>query len=121
MKLGWISCNSAISSRINPGDINQLKIGQAIRIRFSAFAQADAPKARGSLFDISTDALKDERTGESYFKTRVKLNDQQSDEVAALDLAPGMPADLFVNKGERTVIAYLAQPVSERLARTFIE
>jgi hypothetical protein len=40
---------------------------------------------------------------------------------AALNLVPGQPADLFVNTGERAVIAYLAQPVSEGLARTFIE
>ncbi|MCA0907342.1 CHRD domain-containing protein [Ruegeria marisrubri] len=116
-----IGCNSAISARINPGDINKLKIGQAIRIRLSAFAQADASKARGSLFDITADALKDERTGQSYFKTWVKLNDQQSDEMAALDLVPGQPEDLFVNTGERAVIAYLAQPVSEGLASTFIK
>ena len=29
--------------------------------------------------------------------------------------------ELIVNTGERTVVAYLAQPVSERMARTFIE
>lgn len=32
-----IGCNSAISARINPGDINQLKIGKATRIRFVGF------------------------------------------------------------------------------------
>ncbi len=116
-----IGCNSAISGRIRLGDVNKLKMGQATRIRLPAFAPADVPEARGSLFDISTDAFKDERTGESYYKTRVKLNDQQSDEVAALDSVPGQPADLFVNTSERAMIAYLAQPVSEGLARTFIE
>lgn len=116
-----IGCNSAISGRIRLGDVNKLKIGQATRIRLSAFAQADVSEARGSIFNISADALEDERTGECNFKTRVKLNDRQSDEVAALDLVPRMPADLFVNTSERAVIAYLAQPVSERLARTFFE
>ncbi|WP_298849272.1 HlyD family type I secretion periplasmic adaptor subunit [uncultured Ruegeria sp.] len=110
-----------VEARVKPGDIDKLKIGQATRIRLSAFAQADVPEALGAIFDISADALEDERTGEAYYKARVKLDEQQSEEVAALDLVPGMPADLFVSTGERAVIAYLAQPVSERLARTFIE
>ncbi|WP_171230392.1 CHRD domain-containing protein [Ruegeria sp. HKCCA4008] len=45
-----IGCNSAISRRINPGDINKLKIGQATRIRLLAFAQANVPEFRGSIF-----------------------------------------------------------------------
>ncbi|WP_050603842.1 HlyD family type I secretion periplasmic adaptor subunit [Ruegeria sp. 6PALISEP08] len=110
-----------VEARVKPGDIDKLKIGQATRIRLSAFAQADVPEAQGAIFDISADALEDERTGEAYYEARVKLDEQQSEEVAALELVPGMPADLFVTTGERSVIAYLAQPVSERLARTFIE
>ncbi|NOD34386.1 MULTISPECIES: HlyD family type I secretion periplasmic adaptor subunit [unclassified Ruegeria] len=110
-----------VEARVKPGDIDKLKVGQAARIRMSAFAQADVPEAQGAIFDISADALEDERTGEAYYKARVKLDDQQSDEVAALDLVPGMPADLFVTTGERAVIAFLAQPISDRLARTFIE
>jgi len=54
-------------------------------------------------------------------KARVKLNDQQSGEAADLKLDPGRPADLFVNTGERAVIAYLAQPVSDSLTGAFIE
>ncbi|NOD98033.1 CHRD domain-containing protein [Ruegeria sp. HKCCD6228] len=48
-----IGCNSAISGRINPGDINKLKIGQATRIRLLAFSQANVPEFRGSIFYLS--------------------------------------------------------------------
>lgn len=110
-----------VEARIKTGDIDKLRIGQPTRIRLSAFAQADVPEANGQIFDISADALEDERTGEPYYKARVKLDNQQPDAVAALDLVPGMPADLFVNTGERAVITYLAQPISDRLARTFVD
>ncbi|NVO56282.1 HlyD family type I secretion periplasmic adaptor subunit [Rhodobacteraceae bacterium B1Z28] len=110
-----------VEARIKTGDIDKLRVGQATRIRLSAFAQADVPEASGQIFDISADALEDERTGEAYFKARVKLDAEQPDAVTALELVPGMPADLFVNTGERAVIAYLAQPISDRLAKTFIE
>ncbi len=110
-----------VEARVKTGDIDKLRIGQSTRIRLSAFAQADVPEASGKIFDISADALEDERTGEPYYKARVKLDAQQPEAVAALNLVPGMPADLFVNTGERAVIAYLSQPISDRLAKTFIE
>lgn len=73
------------------------------------------------LLDISADSLEDDRTGQFYYLARIKLDQSQTDVIAALDLVPGMPADIFVNTGERTALSYLAQPLSERLARTFIE
>ena len=110
-----------VEARVQTGDIDKLRIGQRTRIRLSAFAQADVPEASGQIFDISADALEDERTGEAYYKARVKLDADQPGDVTALELVPGMPADLFVNTGERAVISYLSQPISDRLARTFIE
>ncbi|WP_282119431.1 HlyD family type I secretion periplasmic adaptor subunit [Ruegeria atlantica] len=110
-----------VEARIKTADIDKLQIGQATRIRLSAFTQTDVPEASGRIFDISADALEDDRTGEPYYKARVKLDADQPTEVAALDLLPGMPADLFVKTGERAVISYLSQPISDRLAKTFIE
>lgn len=113
--------NLIVEARISTSDIDKLRIGQSTRIRLSAFADSEVPEATGKIMDISADALEDERTGEAFYTARVRLDAEQPQEVAALDLLPGMPADLFVRTGERTAFAYLAQPISERLARTFIE
>ncbi|MGC3939018.1 HlyD family type I secretion periplasmic adaptor subunit [Roseobacter sp. EG26] len=110
-----------VEARINTADIEKLKVGQSTRVRLSAFDQGDIPEATGQIFDISADSLEDDRTGESYFIARVKLNADQPKAIADLELLPGMPADLFVNTGERTAISYLTQPLSDRIARTFIE
>ncbi|WP_299153786.1 HlyD family type I secretion periplasmic adaptor subunit [uncultured Tateyamaria sp.] len=110
-----------IEARVNTADIEKLHVGQSSRVRLSAFDQGDVPEANGTIIDISADSLEDERTGQYYYVARVKLDTEQSADVAALDLVPGMPADLFVNTGERTALSYLTQPLSDRLARTFIE
>lgn len=110
-----------VEARVNTADIEKLYIGQSSRVRLSAFDQSDVPEADGRIIDISADSLEDDRTGQFYYVARVKLDEEQSDQIAALDLVPGMPADLFVNTGERTALSYLAKPLSERLARTFIE
>lgn len=110
-----------VEARVNTADIDKLYIGQSTRVRLSAFDQGDVPEAEGRIIGISADSLEDERTGDHYYTARVELDEIQPQEVAALDLVPGMPADLFVNTGERTALSYLTQPLSERLARTFIE
>ncbi|WP_300057116.1 HlyD family type I secretion periplasmic adaptor subunit [uncultured Roseobacter sp.] len=110
-----------VEARVNTADIEKLHVGQSSRVRLSAFDQGDVPEAGGTIVDISADSLEDARTGQFYYVARVKLDAEQTAEVAALDLVPGMPADLFVNTGERTALSYLTQPLSDRLARTFIE
>ena len=110
-----------VEARVNTADIEKLYVGQSTRVRLSAFDQGDVPEAEGRIVDISADSLEDERTGQFYYLAMVELDEEQPQEVAGLDLVAGMPADLFVNTGERTALSYLAQPLSERLARTFIE
>lgn len=110
-----------VEARVNTTDIEKLYVGQSSRVRLSAFDQGDVPEANGRIIDISADSLEDERTGDFYYIARVRLDTEQTEQIAELELVPGMPADLFVNTGERTALSYLAQPLSERLARTFIE
>lgn len=110
-----------VEARVNTADIEKLFVGQSSRVRLSSFDQGDVPEATGRIVNISADSLEDPRTGQFYYLAHVKLDQTQTDQIAALDLVPGMPADLFVNTGERTALSYLAQPLSDRLARTFIE
>ena len=110
-----------VEARVNIADIDKLHIGQLSRVRLSAFDQGDVPEANGRIIDISADSLEDDRTGQFHYLARIRLDQTQTDDIAALELVPGMPADIINNTGERTALSYLAQPLSERLARTFIE
>ena len=110
-----------VEARVNTADIEKLYIGQSSRVRLSAFELGDVPEATGRIIDISADSFEDERTGKDYYVARVALDQTQTGEVSALELVPGMPADLFVNTGKRTALSFLTQPIQDRLARTFIE
>ena len=110
-----------VEARVNTSDIEKLFVGQSSRIRLTAFDQGDVPEANGRIIDITADSIEDERTGQPYYVARVRLDTDQPAQVASLDLVPGMPADVFVNTGERTALSYLTQPLSDRLARTFVE
>lgn len=110
-----------LEARVGTGDVDSLRIGQATRIRLSAFEQGDIPEATGQIITISADSLEDDRTGEPYFLARIALDETQPAAVAALDLLPGMPADLFIGTGERTALNYLVRPLTDRLAKAFVE
>ena len=113
--------NLVVEARVNTAHVEKLYIGQPSRIRLTGFNQSEVPEAEGTIVNISADSLEDERTGERYYLARVRLNDTQNERVTDLDLVPGMPADLFVTTGERTALSFLMRPLSDRLARTFIE
>ncbi|WP_421979220.1 HlyD family type I secretion periplasmic adaptor subunit [Roseibium sp.] len=110
-----------VEARINTSDIEKLWIGQPSRVRLSGFDLEEVPEANGKVYDVSADAVTDEKTGNAFYVAKVRLDAQQPSGVAGLDLVPGMPADLFITTGERTVLSYLAQPLSNRLVRTFTE
>lgn len=110
-----------LEAKVDVADIDKLQIGQASRIRLTGFDQNKVPEAKGQIVDISADSIQDDRTGEDYFVARIKLDEKQEASVSNLELVPGMPADIFVNTGERTAISYLLQPLNDRIARTFIE
>ena len=110
-----------VEAKVDVSDIEKLRIGQSTRIRLSGFDQTDIPEAQGKIIDLSADSIKDERSNSNFYLARIKLDAAQTNEVSNLELVPGMPADVFVNTGERTAISYLMQPLNERIARTFIE
>lgn len=110
-----------VEARIATADIEKLYVGQDTRVRLSAFDQTDVPEASGEIIGLSADSLTDERSGARYYVARVRLGEDQPAVVRDLDFVPGMPADVFINTGDRTAFSYFLKPLNDRLARTFVQ
>ena len=110
-----------VEARVRTTDVDKLFVGQTTRVRLSGFGQSDVPEATGTIVNVSADSLEDERTGQPYFSTTIRLNETQTASIEDLEFVPGMPADVFINTGERTALAYMVQPLKDRLVRTFVE
>lgn len=110
-----------IEARLSTVDIDKIKNGQSARVQLTAFDQAVTPEAVAEVLSVSADRLKDERSGESYFLTRLALSRDQPTAVADLTLVPGMPATVFIETGSRTPLSYLLEPLSLRLSRVFAD
>ena len=110
-----------IDAQVSPLDIDRVSVGLLAEIRFSAFKQAITPKMQGKVINLSADRLTDEKTGAPYYQAQFELTPESYEKLGNLELVPGMPAEVFINTGERTVFEYLMQPISNAFARAFIE
>ena len=88
-------------------------------MRFSAFKNSYT--ILGELTRVSADALYDEQNRLSYYSARIKISDEELARLEGLQLLPGMPAEVFINTGERTLFRYLITPASNMFARSLIE
>jgi epimerase transport system membrane fusion protein len=109
-----------IEVRVAPMDIDRVDVGQDASIRFSSFSSS-VPTIDGRVIHISADAFTDEQTGATYYTARTVVTPEGMAELNNLVLVPGMPAEVFINTGSRTFIQYLMKPISNALARSFIE
>jgi epimerase transport system membrane fusion protein len=110
-----------IEAQVSPMDIDRVTVGLQAEVRFSAFKQSKTPKMEGKVINISPDRFVDEKTGNPYYLARVELIPESKKKLGDLQLLPGMPAEVLIKTGERTLFQYLAQPVTNFFARSFIE
>jgi len=113
--------NLAVEAKVNPQDIDQLKVGQSALLRLSAFNQRTTPEVNGVVTRISADTTTDQRTAQSYYTIRISLPLKEIAHLGNIKVIPGMPVEAFVQTGERTMLAYLAKPLTDQLMRTFRE
>ncbi len=110
-----------VEAQVSPIDIDRVSAGKSADIRFSAFNSATTPVIQGEVRHVSADRLINEETGMPYYLARVALTEEGSRALGSLKLQPGMPAEVLINTGERTMLQYLMQPATDAFARSMIE
>ncbi|MET0907225.1 MAG: HlyD family type I secretion periplasmic adaptor subunit [Tardiphaga sp.] len=109
----------SVEARVNPQDIDKLLIGQQTVLRLTAFNQRTTPELNGEVSRVSADTTTDQRTGQAYYTIRISLPPSEVARLGAARLIPGMPVEAFVQTGERTMLSYLAKPLSDQFMRAF--
>ena len=110
-----------VEAEVATVDIDRVSIGMAADIRFSAFKSGTTPVIDGEVIALSADSLVNENTGLPYYLARLKVTAQGYDKLGTLKLLPGMPAEVLINTGSRTLVEYLLQPATDAFARSMIE
>ena len=110
-----------IAARIPTNHIDEIRIGQEVRLHFSAFSSRTTPELMGRVTVVSADALKDERTQVSYYRAEISLEAGEAEKLNGELLVPGMPVEAFIRTYDRTPLAYLIKPFTDYFNRAFRE
>jgi len=96
--------------------VDKVQPGLPVELIFSAFNANKTPHIEGAVVRVSADRLVNEKTNNPYYKVRVRVTEEGAKKIAThkLDIIPGMPVDLFVKTGERTMMSYLIKPIIDR-------
>ena len=110
-----------VEARVAPQDIDQVRVGQAAALRFSAFSQRTTPEINGAVSRVSADVTTEQRTGITYYTARIAIGPDELARLGDVRLVPGMPVEAFIKTADRTVGSYLTKPLFDQVARAFRE
>lgn len=109
-----------IAAQIAPINIDEVHVGQPVRLMFPAFSSRTTPELDGVVALVSADALTDPATNATYYRAEISLSPAEAERLGQT-LLPGMPVDAFIQTGARTPLAYLVKPFTDYFTRAFRE
>lgn len=107
--------------RIAPHLIDKVGPNLETDVRFSTFAHSPQLVVPGRVQSVSQDLLTDTATGTSYYLARVALTDEGMSILGSRRLQAGMPAEVLIKTGERSLLTYLLSPLVRRIAASMKE
>jgi HlyD family secretion protein len=111
-----------INARVSPIDIDNVAPGLATEVRFSAFKTKLIPIMLGTVETVSGDVITPENPNEPpYYLARVTVEEDDIPDEIKDRLTAGMPADVVITTGERTVINFIASPLMDAVRKSMIE
>jgi HlyD family type I secretion membrane fusion protein len=106
-----------VSAHLTPNDVTHVFPGAAAEVRLPAFKARSTPIAIGEVQMLGADVLHEEANHQAYYELKVSVHSSSFPEEIRQKLRPGMPAEIVVATGERTVLAYLTQPLFDAMRR----
>ncbi len=102
-----------IIAQIPPIHVDEVHVGQEVRVSFAAFSARTTPQLNGTLTTISADAISDQATHQSFYRAEITLDAGELAKLKENKLVPGMPVQAYIGTGDRTPMAYLLKPFTD--------
>lgn len=110
-----------VEAMVNPQDIDNVHEGLKARVRLTAYKQRRVHPVEGTVVTVSADRFEDKASGQAYFTARVEIPSAEMADLKGVELAPGMPAEVLIVTGSRTMLSYLLDPIRYGFGRAFRE
>ena len=101
--------------------VDKVYPGLPVNLMFTAFNQNKTPYIPGEVVNVSADRFIEEQTGQPYYKVTSKVAPEGMKLIYTLKVRPGMPVEMFVKTGERTMMNYLLRPIIDHLKLSMSE
>jgi protease secretion system membrane fusion protein len=112
-----------VDAKVPPHVIDKVYAGEAVEVRFATFANSPQLVLDGKLMSVSSDVITEQTAmgNMSYYLARVEITPEGIRQLGKRVMQPGMPAEVLIKTGERSVLTYLMHPLTKRLASAMKE
>lgn len=110
-----------IEAHIPTNLIDNVETGLDADINFPALDKFEVSHIHGRLIYISADRFTDQKTDMPYYLGRVEVTPEGMKALGIHKIRAGMPANVVIVTGERTMFSYLVRPLAARLHFAFTE
>jgi HlyD family secretion protein/epimerase transport system membrane fusion protein len=111
-----------IDARVSPIDIDVVHPGLSAQVHLSSYSSRTMPRIDGVVQSVSADRMIDDVTKQPFYLARVEVDRDRLKEIGPqIELVPGMPAEVLIVTGERTMFQYLFEPFTDIFRRSFRE
>ncbi|WP_045221785.1 HlyD family type I secretion periplasmic adaptor subunit [Desulfonatronum thioautotrophicum] len=110
-----------VDAQVNPADIDRVYKGMRARVRFSTLGKRATPELTGKVLLVSADVINSPSTGKPFFLARILVDEEEFSKLEGVEVVPGMPVEVMIVLGERSLISYLFRPLLDAMARSFTE
>jgi protease secretion system membrane fusion protein len=107
--------------RIAPHLIDKVYPSLYADVRFSTFAHSPQLVVQGQVRSVSKDLITEPQSGVTFYLARVVLTKEGMGNLDGRRLQPGMPAEVVIKTGERSLLTYLIHPLTKRFAASMKE
>ncbi len=111
-----------IETQIPVNLIDNVRAGLAVDVNFTALDRTLIPTVSGHLTYVSADRYVDPNRAEiTYYTGRVELDESELSRLGKHAPQPGMPVEVVIKTGERTLVGYLLKPVLARFNTAMLD
>ncbi|MBT9598412.1 MAG: HlyD family type I secretion periplasmic adaptor subunit [Vitreoscilla sp.] len=108
---------AAVPARLADGLVK----GLASQVRFTSRDQRLTQPAEGQVVYVAADRSADAQNPEGWYLVRVTVSPEALKAAGVPILQPGMPAQVMIATGQRSMLAYLLDPLTKRMNGVFAE
>jgi HlyD family secretion protein/epimerase transport system membrane fusion protein len=128
-----------VQAKVRPEDIEHVARGQTAQVRFTGLSHRTAPVLLGEVITVSADRISDRSSASaatsptalaaassttgSYYEVRIAISDQQLKRITdtGQEIVPGMPAEVMIETGKRTLLGFLLAPITDNFTRALAQ